>query len=974
MDVTKLSAYAVLEERKLEDLKSEGVYLIHKKSGARILLISNTDNNKVFNIAFHTPVKNSTGVPHILEHTVFCGSEKFPVKDPFIELAKGSLNTFLNAMTYPDKTVFPVASCNERDFQNLMDVYMDAVLHPNIYKYREIFRQEGWSYQLEDPEGEITYNGVVYNEMKGAFSSPDDMISRKIRASLFPDTTYAYESGGDPDQIPNLTYEEYLDFHRTYYHPSNSYIYLYGDMDMAEKLDWLDREYLSFYEAREIHSEIELQKPFEKMRDCTMTYAIAANEEKEDNTYLSYNKVIGTNLDKELTQAFLVLDYVLLSAPGAPLTSALLENGIGKDIDGSFDTSFYQPVFSIVAKNANESQKDKFIEIVEGVLRNIVQNGIDKKALEAGINYEEFRFREADYGGYPKGLIYGLDVLESWIYDEKQPFLYTEESDTFEFLKSRIDTGYFENLIRKYLLDNPHGSFVTLVPEPGKTARADEKLREKLQKYKDSLTQEEIKQMVEDTINLEVYQEEPSEEEELKKIPMLTRADISTDIAPLYNEEMDFEGIPVVFHEIETNGIGYLSFLFEITDIPEDLLPYVGVLEEALGVIDTENYNYGEFCNEVNRRTGGVDTSLELYPDVEKVKEKAFRATFEVRTRALYEQLPFAIAMMQEMIVNPRLDDAERLKEIIAMTASQMQMEFLEEGNFVALLRAFSYQSPLAKFRDIITGISYYEKINHLDLRFEEEKADLIDKLQKLQKYIFRKGNLRVSYTASREGLASLEAEISKFGQSLFPKREALRMKPLVCTKMNEGFMSSSQVQFVAQAGNFVDADEEYNGAFQVLKTILNYDYLWLNVRMKGGAYGCSANFNRLGEGCFVSYRDPNLEKTLEVYKGIPEYIRNFTVSERDMTKYIIGTFSEIDRPMTPAAKGDRSMNLYMNHVTAKMLQKERREILETTQEDIRACAGAAKAVLAADQICVIGNEEVVKDAKEAFGEVKGLV
>ena len=335
MDLTKLAAYEVIEQRKLDDLKSEGALLKHKKSGARVLLISNDDDNKVFNIAFRTPTKNSTGVPHIMEHTVLCGSEKFPAKDPFVELVKGSLNTFLNAMTYPDKTVYPIASCNDKDFQNLMDVYMDAVLHPNIYKHEEIFRQEGWSYQLEDKDGELSYNGVVYNEMKGAFSSPDGVLDRVILNSLFPDTTYANESGGDPDEIPNLTYEEYLDFHRTYYHPSNSYIYLYGDMDMAEKLEWLDREYLCKYDKIEVDSEIHLQKPFDAVRELSMKYSVSSNEPLEDNTYLSYNKVVGTSLDRELYLAFQILDYALLSAPGAPLKKALMDAGIGKDITGS---------------------------------------------------------------------------------------------------------------------------------------------------------------------------------------------------------------------------------------------------------------------------------------------------------------------------------------------------------------------------------------------------------------------------------------------------------------------------------------------------------------------------------------------------------------------------------------------------------------------------------------------------------------
>lgn len=973
MNLTKLDAYEVMLQKELKDLKSEGILLKHKKSGARVLLVSNDDENKVFTIGFRTPADNSTGVPHIIEHTVLCGSEKFPAKDPFVELVKGSLNTFLNAMTYPDKTVYPVASCNDKDFQNLMDVYMDAVFHPNIYKHEEIFRQEGWSYHLEEEDGELTYNGVVYNEMKGAFSSPDGVLDRMILNSLFPDTTYANESGGDPDIIPELSYEEYLEFHRTYYHPSNSYIYLYGDMNMEEKLKWLDEEYLCKYDVREVHSEIGFQQPFDKMHDISAKYSVSSNEPEEDNTYLAYNKVVGTSLDKELCLAFDILDYALLSAPGAPLKKALMDAGIGKDISGSYDSSTYQPIFSIVAKNANAEQKKAFVEVIESTLRRIVENGIDKKALEAGINYNEFRYREADFGGYPKGLIYGLQMFDSWLYDEMQPFMHVESLETFKFLKEQINSKYFEGLIQKYLLDNTHGTIVVVVPERGLTAKMDTKLKEKLQTYKESLSKEELHKLVEKTTKLEAYQEEPSAPEDIEKIPMLERADISTEIAPIYNEEMTLAGVPVVFHEIETNGIGYLELLFDLSGIPEELLPYAGVLQAVLGIIDTEHYEYSELFNEINVHTGGIGTSLELYTDVTKAKEKAFRATFEVKTKALYDKIPFALQMMIEILTSSKLGDEKRLKEILAMNVSRLQMKFLSSGHVVAAMRAMSYCSPISRFKELTSGVEYYRFLSKLNDDFENEKNVLIENLKKLTKMIFSKDNLMVSYTATREGLAGLEEELAKVREGLYEAQKEENRCVIHCEKKNEGFQTSSKVQFVAQAGNFLDAGKEYHGALQILKVIMSYEYLWMNIRVKGGAYGCMSNFNRIGEGYFVSYRDPNLKKTLEVYAGVPEYLRNFTVSERDMTKYIIGTISNIDQPMTPAAKGDRSMNLYMNHLTEEMIQEERMQILRATQEDIRNLAEIAEAVLACDQICVIGNEEKINDEKEVFGEVTAL-
>ena len=993
MSIFNLNAYEVILTEDLSDLKSKGYLLKHKKSGARILLMENDDENKVFSVAFRTPTADSTGVPHIMEHSVLCGSRDFPVKDPFVELVKGSLNTFLNAMTYPDKTVYPVASCNDKDFQNLMHVYMDAVFYPNIYKHEEIFRQEGWSYKLDDVDGKLEYNGVVYNEMKGAFSSPEGVLDRVILNSLFPDTTYANESGGDPEVIPELTYEQFLNFHRTYYHPSNSYIYLYGDMDMEEKLDWLDQAYLSAFDVNEVDSEIHFQKPFDQMIELERTYSISSEESEEENTYLSYNKVIATSLDEKLYQAFQILDYALLSAPGAPLKKALVDAGIGKDIMGSYDNGIYQPVFSVIAKNAEESQKGAFIETIENTLREIVKNGMDTKALEAGINYHEFRFREADFGSYPKGLMYGLEMFDSWLYDEEKPFIHMQAIPTFEFLKTQVGTGYFEKLIQTWILDNTHGSIVVVKPERGRTARMDKELDEKLQAYKNSLTREEQEKLVTDTKELIEYQESEDALEDREKIPVLKREDISKEIAPIYNEEKMCGDVLMVHHNVETNGIGYATLMFDLSGVPEEKLPYVGILQSVLGIIDTTNYGYGELFNEINVHTGGIGTSLELYPDVTKVEEKAFRATFEIKGKALYPKMDVLFAMMREILMESKLEDEKRLKEILAMLKSRLQMSFQSSGHTTAALRAQSYASPLSKFKDDTDGIGYYEKIKEIEEHFDEKKAELIASLKELAGQIFRGDNMMVSYTSAEEGLQVVETEIKKIRGLLndSPADENRDPNPaedngtiessangetrciLHCMKRNEGFKTSSKVQYVARAGNFIDGGAKYSGALHILKVILSYDYLWQNIRVKGGAYGCMCNFNRIGEGYLISYRDPNLKKTIEVYEGVVDYLKNFTVNARDMDKYIIGTMSNLDRPMNPNAKGMRSMNLYMNHVTEEMIYQERQEVLTAEQEDIRALAEVAEAMLKAEQLCVIGSEEKIEEQKDLFLEVKTL-
>ncbi|MDD3401867.1 MAG: insulinase family protein [Hespellia sp.] len=974
MNLGNLTAYELLQQKNLDDLGSKGYLLRHKKSGARMLLMENDDENKVFTIGFRTPAADSTGVAHILEHSVLCGSKNFPVKDPFVELVKGSLNTFLNAMTYPDKTVYPVASCNEKDFQNLMHIYMDAVFYPNIYQQEEIFRQEGWSYKLENEDADLEYNGVVYNEMKGAFSSPEGVLDRVILNSLFPDTTYANESGGDPKNIPDLTYEQFLAFHGKYYHPSNSYIYLYGDMDMEEKLNWLDKEYLSKFEQICVESEIEKQQPFKRTFELEQTYSITNEEAEEDNTYLSYNKVIGTSLDEKLYLAFEILDYALLSAPGAPLKKALTDAGIGKDIMGSYDNGILQPIFSVIAKGANVEQKAVFIKVIEDTLRDIAKNGMNKKALEAGINYNEFRFREADFGNYPKGLMYGLQMFDSWLYDEAKPFIHMQAIPTFEFLKEQIATDYFENLIQKYLLDNTHASIVVVKPERGRTAKMDEELKKKLADFKAGLSAQEIHELVEDTAHLKEYQESEDSKEDLEKIPVLKRSDISREIAPYSNEVMDVEGIPLIFHNEETNGIGYLDLMFDLSGISEEMIPYVSILQSVLGIIDTTHFEYGELFNEINVHTGGIGTSLELYPNVKKVKEKEFKTTFEIKGKALYEKLPVVFDMMREILMESKLKDDKRLKEILDMTKSRLQMRFLSAGHTTAALRALSYASPMSKFKDDTDGIGVYEVIKRIDDNFESEKTDLTAKLQSLAKRLFRADNMMVSYTAAQNGLDICVQGIKKVSL-LLEKGEVTSMDSCVihCEKKNEGFKTSSEVQYVARVGNFIDGGAKYHGALQILKVIMSYEYLWQNIRVQGGAYGCMSSFNRIGDGYFVSYRDPNLERTMKVYEGVVDYLKTFTVDERDMTKFIIGTISNMDRPMTPSAKGDRAMNLYMNHVSDEMILQERNEVLDATQEDIRNLAEVVEAVLKADQLCVIGSEEKVEESKELFMEVKTL-
>lgn len=972
MTIHDLAEYEILDEHRVEDVQSDGFILRHKKSGARIAILSNNDDNKVFYIGFRTPPEDETGVPHIIEHTTLCGSKKFPVKDPFIELAKGSLNTFLNAMTYPDKTVYPVASCNDQDFKNLMDVYLDAVFNPNITKYEEIFKQEGWHYELTGKDDELKINGVVYNEMKGAYSSPDEVLSSQIYRSLFPDNTYSKDSGGNPEYIPKLTYEAYLDFYHKYYHPSNSYIYLYGDMDVVERLEWLDKEYLSLYDYKKVISEINKQPAFDEIKNVEAEYSITMDDSQENKTYLSYNRVVGDSLDEMLYQAFDVLDYALVSSPGAPVKQALIDAGIGDDVYGSYDAGILQPVFSFVAKNANASQADEFESIIENTLKEVVKTGINKEALLAGINSSEFKFREADFGQFPKGLLFGLNCLDSWLFDDMKPFIHLECLGTFAKLRKAVDTDYFEKLIQEYLLDNTHGSSVTVKPKRGLGNEREEALAKELSDYKASLSDEEIDKLIEETEHLKKYQEEPSSDEDLRKLPMLTRADMKKEAMPFSNIEDTLSDVKVVRHDIESNGIDYISFLFDAGDFAQSELGYLGFFTNALGLVSTENYSYTDLANATNIYTGGISTGTASHPDIKDRNNFVFK--FEVKLKVLEKNLDKALELMEQMLLASDFTDTKRLGEIVAQIKARLQANLSSSGHLVAAMRSMSSFSRYALYQDELKGIAFYRSICRIEKELSESPKSVSDKLAAIAKKLFARNRMLISFTGNNEAYGNAKPSLEKVIAG-FDKMSAVGNQAEVhFNTAKEAFIDASQIQYVAKTGDFICEGYEYTGALRLLRIILSYDYLWINVRVKGGAYGCMNTFLRSGESYFVSYRDPNLSDTLDVYDRIPEYIKSFSPDERDMTKYIIGTFSALDTPMNPEAKGSRSMSAYLEGITYEQIQKERNEILNAQPEDIRRLADLVEAVLKKDSICVIGNENMIKESAGLFENVEKLI
>lgn len=971
MDLANLKAYELVNRRTVDDLSSEGYLLRHKKTGARVFLLENEDDNKVFCIGFRTPPTDSTGVPHIMEHSVLCGSQAFPAKDPFVELAKGSLNTFLNAMTYPDKTVYPVASCNDKDFKNLMHVYMDAVFHPNIYSREQIFKQEGWHYEMDSAEGPVTINGVVYNEMKGAYSSAEDVVDRQTYMALYPNTPYAVESGGDPEVIPELTYEAFLDFHRKYYHPSNSYIYLYGKMDMAERLEWLDSEYLSKYDKLEIDSEIPVEEPFKEMKISEISYSVTEDEPLENNTYLSYSVVVDSVLNRELYLAFQILDYALLEAPGAPIKEKLLRAGLGEDVMSTYENGIRQPYFSIMVKKANYEDRFRFVDTIKELLAEIVKNGMDKRALEAGINYFEFKYREADFGSYPKGLMYGLQSFDSWLYDDNDPYMHISATSTIEFLKSKIGTGYFEELIEKYLLNNTHSALVISRPERGLTAKKDAELAEKLAAYKAGLSDEEIRALVEGTAALKKYQQEPSTPEELATIPLLEISDIRKEAESFENEPCEENGVKYVFHPVESNGIGYVGLLFDVKSVPHELITYMSLLKSLLGNLSTERFAYSDLMNEINRNSGGIFPGINMVPKADGSGIARISVTMD--GKMLEGKAQFVLDMMEEILFTSKLDEYDRIKDLVLMAKSRLQMIMMSSGHALAGGRATSYYSQAAAFSERIAGYTYYKFIEALAADFDARREEITAKMREVLSYLLCKDMLLIDYSGSREGFEEVKRASAKLISRLSDSKNPEITEKFETVQKNEGFKSASQVQYVALSGDYRKAGLDYVGTLRVLKTIMGYDYLWINVRVKGGAYGCMNSYNRSGTVSLVSYRDPNLRETLEIYKGAVKYLEEFDADERDMTKYIIGTISDMDVPLTPKMRGDRALSMYLSGQTLEQLQAERDDVLTADVAAIRALAPYIKAAVEQNNICVIGAEEKIKENSDLFMNVENL-
>lgn len=966
------SGFKLIKKDIIEESASETFEFVHLKSGARLFYLKRDDDNKVFSISFRTTPCDDMGIPHIVEHSTLCGSRKFPTKEPFVELAKGSLNTFLNAMTFPDKTMYPVASCNDKDFHNLMDVYLDAVFYPAIYEDKNILRQEGWHFELENKEAPLQYSGVVYNEMKGALSSPEDLLEIETMKALFPDNTYRCESGGNPAAIPKLTQEEFEAFHRKYYHPANSYIFFYGKLDIEEHLAFLNDEYLSAFDKIEIDSSIPAQSPFLEMKRVKGIYPIGKDESPEDKTFLSYSFVVNGQNDTVSRLGLAVLVQALLSSEASPFRKAVIDAKLGKDFTASCEDAVLQPYVSLTALNANEADGERFYNVIMDTAAKLVDNGIDKELLEAALNILEFKTREADFNQYPKGIIYSIGVMNSWLYD-RDPAEYLHFDAAFRELREKLNHGYFECLLKQLVLDNRHSVLITFAPDREMGEKNEEKLRAELMEIKLEMTDAQLEEVMEIDAKLKARQAAADSPEALATIPLLNISDIESKTKEYPLEVQPDSFAEYLWTDVPTDGITYLSFYFDASVIPQSDVHYANLLMDILGSIDTEEHKYTDLINLTDLNTGGISYNLSAvgrHNDIEN-----YTPLFTVSVKSLSSKLPEAMGLVREIIASCCFDNRQRLRDLLAEIKSSAELSILRSPHTVMSARLQSYLLPSAAYNDQ-KGMAYYGFVSELLRDFDGKFEIMREKLVAVSKLLFNRHNLKIGVVAPSKEQSNVKKVIEGMIAGLDNTRRPAEKYVFDLAPQNEGLMISSQVQYVGKAANFrkLGKGYEFNGAMPLLETIMRYDYLWLKIRVQGGAYGAFANIGRSGTVLFASYRDPNLADTLKVFDGIADYLRNFEVSDREITKYIIGTMSGIDAPKTPKNIGQAARACYFQGVTLADRQRTRDEILSATLKDVRNTAEVIDECMKQNILCAIGNENTLKENAALFKSLKSVI
>ncbi|MCB5246643.1 MAG: insulinase family protein [Candidatus Cloacimonetes bacterium] len=956
--------FAHIETREIPEIAATAHYYEHMKSGARLVHLASEDNNKVFCATFKTVPTDNTGCPHILEHSVLNGSKNFPAKSTFMELIKGSLHTFINAMTDSDMTMYPVASTNAKDFVNLSRVYLDAVFFPKIYEQPNILHQEGWHYELTGPDDELKLRGVVYNEMRGAFSAPDSIIERYNQQAQFPDNTYGCESGGDPKEIPQLTYEDFIAFHSKHYHPSNSHLFLYGDMDADALMEIMDKEYLSHFSKDTEAVTIPAQKPFDRVKKLEVQYPVEDGKDITEQYHLSLNFTYGQNPDLKTTQAIAVLMNILMRTPASPLKQAILKSGLARDTSYSLREGLLQPTFSIICKQVKRENIAPLLALIQKELKRLVKEGIDKKLVEAVINHREFALREGQASWGPKGLYYAWTMYPHWLHGG-DPLEALGFEDSLKELRRGLSEPYYEQLIQQAMLKNHHSSQIIYVPVPGLANQWDSDLKSELAATKKKMSKSQIDKLVQFNQEFSDWQKEEPSAEDLEKIPMLSLKDINPE-AESYPTEVDkFSEFTLLKHEQNTNGIVYLRAYFDLSHAEEEDLPWISLYTQLVGQVDSRDHGYAELSNEINIHTGDIKLGLMLrnsYQDPDEVLPKLV-----LTGKAVAGKSGKLMELAAEVALRPVFADRDRLKLLIRETKSKLETMLFYTGHNVAINRMLAPFSQVHRYSDMTGGLEYYHFLSDLAQKLDTDIDAIAADLDWVRENFFSRKNLLISITSDADGIAEAFQQLRPIVEQISTSDYAPVERHFHASDLNEAILAPVQVQYCVKGGNFFRKGYSYSGKLRVLNSILSNEFLHREIREKGGAYGAWSAFSIYGNMYFCSYRDPNLQETLDTYDKVPQFIRSFDCSRREMEKYIIGDISSLDYPQTPERKGALADDDYITGFTQADRQQIREEVLSTRIEDMSAYADMVEAILVKNHFCVFGNEAKLREAEKLF-------
>ena len=935
----------------------------HAASGARLMFIENDDANKAFSITFKTPADDDTGVFHILEHSVLCGSEKFPVKEPFVNLLKTSMQTFLNAMTFPDKTMYPVASTNEQDLVNLMDVYLDAVFHPDIYRRPVIFQQEGWHRELEgEGEGErLVVNGVVYNEMKGALSEPDSVLYDGLSAALFPDTTYRFESGGTPAAIPTLTYEGFLENHRRHYRPDNAYIILYGNLDADRFLGFLDERYLAPLAAKE-RGPLDIN-PLGLQAPVAPAPVVVPMATAPENACAAVGFVIGRAAERERIVAADILMDAIRGANESPLKRALLDAGIADDAIGYVADSVAQPFAVVSLRGARPGAAERLRAIVAAEARRLAEGGLDRELVRAALSHAEFVMRERNFG-YPDGVVLAMSAMAGWLYSDDDPAAYLRFEDVFASLREKVEEGYFEALLRELFLDNDHRACAEVVPtESDEAAEEAEAAGER--EAAAALTEDEAASIREAVRALREAQEAPDAPEALAKLPQLSRADIGEAPAEAMWEVGECGPWRLIRHYLPCRGIAYAYRYFAMDGLAFDELPYATVLACVLGKLDTSRHTAAELDTLVQAHLGNLGFAVEVHEDAED--RERLRPMFVMGSSALDEEVPWAAHLAEEVLRETDFSDIERIRDILGQRRIAMEQAFASAGHSAAMARVASYYLPAGVVREALSGVGFYRFLKELLASFDERACELSAKLAELSRRLFTDGGCTLSFGGDEAALAAFREASSPFG--------GMAGAPALTVPApedgHEAFVVASDVTYTACGWDRRLLGEPYGGAWLLASRILSYDFLWTEVRVKGGAYGAGFQTTRSGSSRFYSYRDPRIDETVERFRTSGDWLAGvFNPTESEMDGYVVSTVASLDAPAKARELLRRQDGLYFSGATLEDRARVREEVRAAGIDDVRALASSVDAIAGAGPVCCFGNGEVIRASGEGFNVV----